>query len=156
MKLNNFQFLLLRLILGTLFAFEGYTKINEGWLHTSDPLVQQLTSFQHNSGPQQSYYLTRIAIPYAGVWSRAMAAGEAAVAVSLILGCLVRLSSFTAIVMVLNFHAANGNLFSPAFFSNPWAGLLVTCLLVLLLARAGRWAGLDALFAKANSKGLLW
>jgi H+/gluconate symporter-like permease len=58
--------------------------------------------------------------------------------------------------MVLNFHAANGNLFSLNFFGSPWAALLVAGLLVLFLARAGRWAGIDALLATWNAKSMFW
>jgi thiosulfate dehydrogenase (quinone) large subunit len=156
MKPANFQILILRLILGTLFLFEGYAKYNEGWLNNAAPLEQKLAAFQHSGGPQQYYYLTHVAVPYAGIWSRVMTVGEAALGISLILGCFVRLSTLCGLFMVLNFHAATGTLFSTAFFSNAWGALLVSGILILFIARAGRWAGIDQLFAKSNPKGLLW
>jgi thiosulfate dehydrogenase (quinone) large subunit len=156
MKPANFQILILRLIIGTLFLFEGYAKYNEGWLNSAAPLEQRLASMQHSSGPQQYYYLTHVAVPYAGVWSRAMLLGEAALGISLVLGCCVRLSTLGGMFMLLNFNAATGTLFSTAFFSNAWAALLFAGILVLFLARAGRWAGIDQLLAKSNPKGILW
>ncbi len=50
----------------------------------------------------------------------------------------------------------NGKLFNLSFFGSPWAALLVAGLLMMMLARAGRWAGIDALLAISNPKGKLW
>ena len=157
MKLHSFQLLVLRLALGGLFLSVGLEKINEGWITNSEHLLQSLNNYhQHASSGAQLTYLTTVALPYVGLWAKLMAIGETAVAASLLLGLLVRLSSFIAIFMVLNFHAANGNLFSINFFGSPWAALLVAGLLAVFLARAGRWAGIDAWLAKSNAKGVLW
>lgn len=156
MKISNIQILLLRLAVGGLFFSLGLSKYHEGWLTNPEPLRESLMNYhQHAAGPQLTY-LNYVAIPYAALWAKLMTIGELGVAVSLLLGLLVRLSSFAAIFMVLNFHAATGNLFSLNFFGSPWAAVLVAGLLLLMLARAGRWAGIDALLAKSNSKGLLW
>jgi uncharacterized membrane protein YphA (DoxX/SURF4 family) len=155
-KLSSFQIFVLRLAIGGLFLSLGVNKIHEGWLSNPAPLQQSLNNFhQHAAGPQLTY-LDSVAIPYAGLWSRLMAAGETAVAVSLLVGLLVRLSSLVAMIMVANFHAATGNLFSLNFFGSPWACLLLAGLLVLFLARAGRWGGLDALLAGSGTRSLLW
>jgi hypothetical protein len=58
--------------------------------------------------------------------------------------------------MVVNFHIANGNLFSVNVIGSPWAALLLAGLLVTLLAGAGRWCGIDALLAKRSPTSLLW
>jgi uncharacterized membrane protein YphA (DoxX/SURF4 family) len=156
MKLHSFQLLILRLALGGLFLSIGLEKIHEGWLTNPEQLLQSLNNFhQHATGPQLTY-LTTVALPYAGLWAKLIAIGETAVGASLLLGLLTRLSSFMAIIMVLNLHAATGNLFSLNFFGSPWAALLVAGLLAVFLARAGRWAGIDALLAKSNTKGVLW
>jgi uncharacterized membrane protein YphA (DoxX/SURF4 family) len=156
MNVSNIQILLLRLAIGGLFLSLGLDKYHEGWLNNAEPLTESLVNYhQHAAGPQL-IYLDHVAIPYTGVWAKLMTIGELGVAASLLLGLLVRFSSFIGIVMVLNFHAATGNLFSLNFFGSPWAALLVAGLLLLMFARAGRWAGFDALLAKANSKGLLW
>ena len=156
MKLSNIQILLLRLALAGLFLHLGIGKINEGWLQNSEPLRNSLENFHQHAIGAQLTYLERVAVPYAGLWSKLMALGETALGISLLLGLLVRLSTALGILMVLNFHAATGNLFSLNFFGSPWAAFLITGLLSLMLARGGRWAGIDALLAKSNSRGIFW
>ncbi len=156
MKLNNIQILILRLSIGALFLSLGLGKIHEGWLNNPEPLTTSLTNYhQHAVGPQL-YFLEHVAIPYERIWSTLMAIGETAVGVSLTLGLLARLSSLIAIFMVLNFHAATGNLFSLNFFGSPWACLLLAGLLIVFLSRGGRWGGVDTLLATSNPKGALW
>jgi uncharacterized membrane protein YphA (DoxX/SURF4 family) len=155
-KLSTIQIFMLRLAIGGLFLTIGFEKIHEGWLTSAAPLAQSLNNYrQHAAGPQLTY-LDTVAIPYAGIWSRLMALGETAVAVSLLLGLLTRLSSLVAMFMVVNFHAATGNLFSLNFFGSPWAAPLMAGLLVIFLARGGRWGGLDALLAGPSTRSLLW
>ena len=156
MKLSNIQIFILRLAIAGLFLSLGLDKYREGWLTTPNHLVESLTNYhQHASGAQRAY-LDMVAIPYVGLWAKLMTIGEFAVGVSFFLGLLVRCSSAIAIFMVLNFHAANGNLFSLIFFSSPWAALLITGLVIMYLSYAGRWAGIDALLAKSNANGILW
>jgi thiosulfate dehydrogenase (quinone) large subunit len=155
-NLSRIQILILRLAIGGLFLSLGYGKIHEGWLTSPESLNSSLNNLhQHAAGPQLGY-LDNVAIPYTALWSKLMAIGETAVGISLLLGLLARLSSLVGIIMVLNFHAATGNLFSLNFFGSPWACLLLAGLLVLFLARAGRWGGVDALLSKSNPKGSLW
>ncbi len=156
MKLLNIQILLLRLVLGALFLSAGLEKYHEGWLTNSEPLHASLAAYEKNATGFNLTYLEEVALPYSGVWSKLMCAGELALGVSLLLGCLVRLSTFIGLLFVLNLYAANGSLYSLKFFGTPWSGLIFISLLILLLSRAGRWAGIDALFAKSNSKGLFW
>ena len=156
MKLSNVQILILRLAIAGLFLSAGLDKYHEGWLTNSEHLLQSLNGFHQHATGFQLTYLERVAIPYAGLWSKLMTIGELALAVSLLLGLLVRCSSAVAVFMVINFHTANGNLFSLNFFSSPWAALLITGLVVMVLASAGRWAGIDAVLAKSNPKGILW
>ena len=156
MKPTSLQILLLRLIVGGLFVTLALDKYHEGWLTNPEPLRVSLTEYQQRATGTQLKFLEYVAIPYAGMWAKCIIIGEGCIAISLLLGLLVRLSSAVGIFMLLNFRAANGNLFSWKFFSSPWAGLLFSCLLILLLVRAGRWAGVDALLAKSNSKGVFW
>jgi len=155
-KLSRVQIFILRLAIGGLFLSIGLQKYHEGWLSNPEPLKQSLSNFHQRAAGPQLTYLDAVAIPYAGLWSKLMTIGETAVGLSLLLGLLTRLSSLAGILMVLNFHAATGNLFSLNFFSSPWAGLPVAGLLVVLLARGGRWGGIDALLASSSPKGLLW
>jgi thiosulfate dehydrogenase [quinone] large subunit len=155
-KTSAIQIFILRLAIGALFLSIGIGKIRGGWLNSPEDLNQSLNNFRQHAGGVQLEYLDRVAIPYAGTWSKVMALAETALGASLLAGCLTRLSSFLGMFMVLNFHAATGNLFSLGFFGSPWAAFLVAGLLVLFLARAGRWGGLDALFAGGSSKSILW
>lgn len=156
MKLSNIQVLVLRLVLGVLFLSEGVGKISEGWLINDQPLLQSLNGFHQRAAGPQLVYLDHIAIPHVNVWSKLMAIGETAVGTSMLLGLLVRCSSLAGIFMVLNFHAANGNLYSLKFFGSAWGALIVVSFLVVFLAGAGRWLGADAMLAKRNPKGMLW
>ncbi len=156
MRASNVQILILRLVLAGLFLHLGFGKLSEGWLRTSQPLVQSLTSFEQRASGAHLGYLRSVAIPYAGVWSRMMALGETALGISLLVGLATRLSSAAGIFMVLNFHASTGLLYSLDFFGSPWAALLVAGLLVMVLARAGRWAGFDALLARWKPQSALW
>ncbi|HEY6193011.1 MAG TPA: DoxX family membrane protein [Bacteroidota bacterium] len=156
MKLHTIQIFILRLAIGGLFLNLGLGKVHDGWLNNPEPLTSSLNNYHQRATGPQLYYLEHVAMPYERIWSTLMAVGETAVGVSLILGLLARLSSLIAIFMVLNFHAATGNLFSLNFFGSPWACLLLAGLLVVFLARGGRWGGVDAMLAASNPKGLLW
>jgi len=156
MKIANIQILLIRLALGGLFLSLGWGKIHEGWLTNSQPLLESLNGYREHAMEFQLKYLDMVAIPYAGIWSKLIATGETAIGISLLLGLLVRVSTLMGIFMVLNFYTANGSLFSLRFFESASSALLTACLLVLFFARAGRWAGLDTILARSNSKGILW
>ena len=156
MKLMNVQILILRLALAGLFLHLGMDKFHEGWLQNPEHLKESLSAFQQKATGYQLTYMEKVAIPYAGLWSRLIVIGECALGVSLLIGMLVRFSSAVGILMVLNFHAATGNLFTLNFFGSPSAALLVAGLLVTFLSRAGRWVGIDTLLAKTNPRGMLW
>jgi thiosulfate dehydrogenase [quinone] large subunit len=156
MKLSPLQILLLRLIIGALFLSLGIQKYQQGWLTNSSHLVQSLAGFQQHATGLHLTYLDNVAIPHANLWSKLMTIGELAIGISLLLGLLARFSALVGVVMTLNFHAATGILYSLDFFGTPSAALLTVGLLMLFLARAGRWAGADALFAKASSRSILW
>jgi len=156
MKLSNIQILLLRLALAGLFLSLGIDKINEGWLQNPEHLSQSLDNFHKQASGVHLTYLDQIAIPYTGLWSKLIAIGETGVGISLLLGLLARFSSVVGIFMVLNFHVANGNLYSLNFFGSPWAALLIAGFLIIFLARGGRWLGVDALLAKSNPKSIFW
>ncbi len=156
MKTSAVQIFILRLAIGALFLSLGIGKIRSGWLNGPEDLNQSLNNFRQHATGLQMEYLDRVAIPYSGVWTRIMAIAETSLGVSLLIGLLTRLSTLLGIFMVLNFHAATGNLFSLNFFGSPWAALLIASLLVVFLAQGGRWGGLDALFAGSSSKSILW
>lgn len=156
MKTSSVQLLLIRLAIGGLFLNLGLEKYHEGWLTTSEPLAESLQRYLQHAIGFQATYLHYVATPYVGLWAKLIIIGEFAVGVSFLLGLLVRVSSIVAIIMVINFHAANGNLFSWNFFGSPWAAVLLAGLIAIFLAHAGRWAGIDALLSKLNSKSVFW
>lgn len=148
MKLTPAVILILRLAVGIFFLYLGYTKIQNGWLLSSERLEKSLTNFERNAPAVSKWYIEHVGKPGVHLWSKLIALGETALGVSLILGFLVRLSTLAGIIMVFNFHLTNGTLFSLSFFGNPWASLLITTLLVLHMTRAGKKWGLDALLAR--------
>ncbi len=150
MTLSPVPILILRLAVAVFFLYLGYTKIQSGWLTSSDRLQKSLANFEQNAPPVSKWYIDNVAKPGADLWSKLIALGEVALGLSLLIGLLVRLSTFVGILAVFNYHLTNGALFSFGFFGNPWAILVIVSLLVLNLTRAGRKWGLDALFAKGK------
>ncbi len=156
MKLLPIQMFLLRLALGALFLSSGIEKYHEGWLSNPEPLLTSLRGFHEHASVYQLRYLDSVALPFASLWAKLICGGETALGISLLLGCLARTGALVGMLFVLNLYAANGSLFSLRFFGSPWSALVFCSLLALFLARAGRWGGLDALFAKSNSKSFFW
>jgi uncharacterized membrane protein YphA (DoxX/SURF4 family) len=144
----------LRICVGLFFVSMGLDKIE--WLHDAQPLIEDLNRFLRRSSGIQSWYLEHVAIPYAAVWARLIFLGETLIGISLLLGLLTQLSSGVGIFMVGNFHLANGRIPTPSFFQDAYAIVLLACLTVILLSRAGRCAGIDSLLARKVPKGILW
>jgi uncharacterized membrane protein YphA (DoxX/SURF4 family) len=156
MKLTPAPILILRLAAAIFFLYLGYTKMENGWLASSDRLEKSLLSFEHNAPPASRWYIEHIGLPGVGLWAKLIPLGETALGISLLLGLLVRLSTFLGILTVLNFHLTNGTLLSVGFLGNPWAILVIASLLLLFLVRAGRSFGVDALLAKGKPRSILF
>ena len=156
MKLSNVQILILRLVLAALFLHLGISKIYEGWLQSPEKLLGSLNNFHQKATGMQLAYLDNVAIPHADLWAKLMAIGETTIGVSLLLGLLVPLSSAMGILMVFNFHAANGTLYSLNFFGSSWAALIIASFFILFLAKAGRWNGIDQILGKKKERSFLW
>ncbi len=156
MNLSPIPILILRLAVAILFIHLGYTKISSGWLSNSEPLKKSLVNFEQNAPSATKWYLDNVAKPGVDLWSKLIPLGETALGISLLLGLLVRLSTFVGILMVLNFHLTIGTLLSLNFFGSAWAIPLVASLIVLNLTKAGRGYGVDSLLAKRKSKSVLY
>ncbi|TAK56735.1 MAG: DoxX family membrane protein [Bacteroidetes bacterium] len=156
MKNIDIKILFLRLTLGALFLSIGINKINDGWLNSTDDLSSSLNDYSETATGFQKQYLDIVAHPYVSLWAKLIAIGEAAIGASLLLGLLARFSSAIGLFMVINLHAANGNLYSLKFFQSPWAALVVACFFALFLTRSGRTFGLDYYLAKSSAKSLFW
>jgi len=74
------------------------------------------------------------------------------IGIALVLGLLTRAALISALALVLNYHLTNGSLFSPAFFSNPYALLVLSCLLFLLASRAGSVFSIDGTARRKSSR----
>ena len=152
MKQTNIHILLLRLVLGGLFLHTGIGKITDGWLTSDKDLLDSLFNYHQHAGMTQLVYLDKIAVPYAFLWTKLIAVGETAVGVSLLLGLLTRFTCIVGIFMVLNFHAANGNLYSLNFFGSPWGALIIACFFALFMSDGTKWFGVDAVLWKKKPK----
>jgi hypothetical protein len=74
------------------------------------------------------------------------------IGVALILGLLTQPTLLIAMLLVLNFHLTNGNLFSTQFISNPYALVLLSSLVVLFFLKSGSAFAIDASTRKKGSK----
>ncbi len=156
MKSINVQLFLLRVILGAFLLSIGIQKIQRGWLTSDQELRTSLTQYQEQATGFQKTYLEEVALPHSSLWSKLIAAGETAIGGALLLGLLARFSAFMGFIMILNLHAANGNLYGYAIFGSPSAALLLVCLVIVFLSRSGRWLGLDYYLSKSKPKSFLW
>jgi uncharacterized membrane protein YphA (DoxX/SURF4 family) len=111
---------LLRILLGVFFLFHGAR--NARWLLDPSPLSQQLAAWQHAvpAGSISGRYLQKVAIPYSGVWARAVPVMQIAAGVALVVGFWTPLFAFIAFVVVANVHIASGAIATYAFLSNPY------------------------------------
>jgi uncharacterized membrane protein YphA (DoxX/SURF4 family) len=155
-KSSPVPIVILRLALALFFLYLGCTKIQSGWLTSSERLQKSLVSLEQSAPPSSKWYIEHVGKPGVDLWSKLISLGETALGVSLFLGFLVRLSTFIGMLTVLNFHFTSGALLSISILGNPYAILVIVSLFVLFLARAGRTLGVDAFLAKRKSKSLLY
>ncbi|MGA9407439.1 MAG: DoxX family protein [Bacteroidota bacterium] len=131
----------LRIVIGLFFLAQGLNKLN--WYSSSEFLRTSLDRYSLNAPPATSWYQKHVAYPGIEAWSRMIPTGEMLIGIALVLGLLTRAALISAIALVLNFHLANGSLFSLSFFSNPYALVVLSCLLFLLASRAGSVFAVD-------------
>ncbi len=129
----------LRIAVGIFFLGQGINKIE--WLTSSEFLKTNLDRYALNAHPAAQWYQERVAKPGVEIWARAIPMGEMLIGIALILGVLTRTTLSIATLLVVNFHITNGKFFSLTFFSDPYALLLLACLLALSFSKAhGTWA----------------
>lgn len=132
----------LRIVVGLFFIAQGLNKLN--WYSSSELLRTSLDRYSQNANPLSAWYQQHVAYPGVEAWSRMIPTGEILIGIALIVGLLTQATLIVAIALVVNFHLANGALFTTAFFTNPYAFLLLSCLLFLAFNRAGSSFALDA------------
>ncbi len=124
-----------RILIGVFFVFEGLGKLH--WLTNPALLSTQLSSWLASAPFPSRWYLDHVAMPHVPTFARLVMIAELAAGVALVLGFWTRLTALLALLMVLNFHFASGQLFRYQFLTNGY-GLPVLAALVALAFAGGR------------------
>jgi len=137
MKNKDLSTFLLRVALGWLFLYSGYSKLTAAGGFSAKGFLLNL------QGPFSAFYL-----PLAGnpVVDQLVIWGEILIGICLILGLLVRFASFWGIVMMLLFYFAE---FPPehAFLINEHI-IYILIFIFLMVSNSGHFWGLDKKFEK--------
>jgi thiosulfate dehydrogenase [quinone] large subunit len=139
-----------RIAIGLFFLAQGLNKLE--WYSSSEFLRTSLDRYAQSPPVLTSFYQQHVAYPGIEAWSRMIPTGEMLIGVALILGLLTQPTLIIAMMLVLNFHLANGNLFSTQFFSNPYALVLLSSLVVLFFSKSEDVFAVDASTRKLGSK----
>ena len=141
MKYQSLALLLLRVSLGWLFLYAGYSKFTAANGFTAKQFLLNL------QGPFAGFYQVFVGNPMVDslvVW------GEILIGICLILGVLVRFSSFWGIVMMLLFYFAQ---YPPAHSFIVNDQLIYALLLVyLMVSNSGHFYGFDKILEKKFPK----
>ncbi len=140
----------LRIAAGLFFLGQGINKLD--WYATSEFLRTSLDRYAQNATSLTLWYQNHVAYPGIEVWTRIIPTGEMLIGIALILGLLTRPTLIIALALVLNYHLANGSLFSFTLVSNPFGLLLLSVLVVLIPSKAGSSFALDASVRKKAPK----
>ena len=123
---------LMAVMVGVFFLSMGLNKL--AWLTDSGILMQKLQIFLKGASPSTRWYIETVAMPGVPLFARIVPIAEISTAVALIVGFWTRLAAALALLMVLNFHVATGELFTKEFLLDG-AGLpLLGALLALAIA----------------------
>jgi uncharacterized membrane protein YphA (DoxX/SURF4 family) len=122
---------LLAVMLGVFFLFMGLNKL--AWLGDSNILADKFQIFLKGAPPATRWYIETIAIPAAPLFARLVPLAELSAAAALLLGFWTRLAAALALVMVLNFHLATGEIFTRGFLLDGAGPPVVGALLALAI-----------------------
>ncbi len=139
-----------RIAIGLFFLAQGLNKLD--WYSSSEFLRTSLDRYAQSPPALSSFYQKHIAYPGIEAWSRMIPTGEMLIGVALILGLLTQPTLIIALLLVLNYHLTNGNLFSTQFFFNPYALVLLSSLVVIFFSKSGSTFAIDASTRKRGSK----
>lgn len=140
----------LRIAIGIFFIAQGLNKLD--WYTSSEFLRTSIDRYSQNASPVTAWYQKHVAYPGIEAWSRLIPTGEMLIGIALVLGLLTRAALIGALALVLNYHLTNGSLFSTAFFSNPYALVVLSCLLFLLASKAGNVFSVDGTSRRKSSR----
>lgn len=139
-QLPGIALLMGRAYVGYWFIASGIRKIGRGYLY-GGALLPQLERFA--AGTPHAWYkawLETVVIPYEHLFAVLVALGETLAGAALLLGALTRVAAGVGVFMVGNFLFAKG-------WSNPAAAHdkdFIVLLLIVLIAGAGKYWGMDA------------
>ena len=141
MKIQLWATLLLRVSLGWLFLFAGYSKLTAVGGFTAKQFLLGL------HGPFASFYL-----PLAGnpIVDNLVICGEILIGLSLILGVLVRFASFWGIILLLLFYFAEYPPEHSLIVNDQFIYILL--FVYFLVSKAGYFYGLDKMLEKKFPK----
>ncbi len=139
-----------RIAIGLFFLAQGLNKLD--WYSTSEFLRTSLDRYSQSPPALTSFYQKHVAYPGIEAWSRMIPTGEMLIGVALILGLLTQPTLIIALLLVLNYHLASGNLLSTQFFFNPYALVLLSSLVVLFFSQSGSAFAIDASTRKRGSR----
>lgn len=143
---------LIRIFLGVHYLVVGWPKVMG---MTGETLAAQLSRTAAGDPlPFHREFITGFVIPHAGTFSYIVAYGEVAIGLSLVVGCLVRVSAAFGVFNNLNILLA---IAIPAGGAQVPINLyFITAELVFILSAAGRSLGLDGLLKRAFPRSPLF
>lgn len=121
----------LAVLLGVFFLSMGLNKL--AWLTDSGILMGKLQIFLKGASPSAAWYIQTVAMPGVPLFARVVPIAELATAVALIAGFSTRLAAALALLMVLNFHFATGEMLSREFLLDGAGFPVVGALLALAI-----------------------
>lgn len=147
MKREAAGLVLMRVFVGVWFVWAGIPKLKGGYLEEG---LKGMLQYFANEGAVSFYKGFLLwAVDHARVFAYLTSVGEVVTGAALILGLMTPVAAVAVIVMCLNYFLATKNL-GPA----P-VGLNLLCVVVaisLIVGRAGRYLGLDALICKGKKE----
>ena len=109
---------ILAVMLGVFFVALSLTKI--AWLTDSSILRNQLEQWLPKAAPATRWYLETVCIPGVPLFARLVPLGEFSAGAALILGFWTRMAAIAACLMVLSFHFAASDFWSPNFLKDAY------------------------------------
>ena len=142
-----------RFVIGYYYLRVGPGKLSDKFL-SGQPLSERFTEIAADPFSWHHSFITDFVVPHAEFFAHLVAFGEVAIGVSLILGCLVRLSSSFGAFHSLNILLAIG---IPAGGASFGVNLMFFVMqLMFVFSSPGRVLGLDGLLKKRFPKSRLF
>lgn len=139
---------LLRIAFGLYFLSQVYSKIEQHWFTSADPMTKFIQGNLPHSAHGYKSFLTGTVLPHAGTFSQLVFIGELVVGLSLTLGLFTRVGAIVGIVLNLNYMLCRGLTQGSGSVDR----LFLAGEVVFLVAAAGLVWGLDGVLRDATGK----